>query len=199
MSYSDFKLNQLVKDFGLTIREITDLFITIPSVSASSTLTTLLQENVNWAVAINTEKARSEMIIAPVLWEVCKKLSTQISLFSGTDFTVDPEKGLSGTCDFLLSKSPEQLFIRVPVITVVEAKNENLKSGFAPCIAEMIAAQIFNQQESNDTPHIYGVVTIGTVWRFLRLHQTTVEIDLSEYYIKTDLEKILGILLNALE
>lgn len=199
MSYSDFKLNQLVKDFGLTIREISDLFMDIPSVPASSTLLTLLQENVNWAVAINTEKARSEMIIAPVLWEVCKKLSDRISLFSGSDFTVDPEKGLSGTCDFLLSKSPEQLFIRVPVVTVVEAKNENLKSGFAQCMAEMIAAQLFNQQEGNSEIDIYGVVTIGTTWRFLRLRQTTVEIDLSEYYIKTDLEKILGILLHALE
>ncbi len=199
MSYSDFKLSQLVKDFGLTIQESSNLFANIPSAQPSPTLTTLLEENVNWAVAINTEKARSEMIIAPVLWDVCKKLSTEISLFSGTDFTVDPEKGLSGTCDFLLSKSPEQLFIRVPVVTVVEAKNENLKSGFAQCIAEMIAAQLFNQQEGNETTHIYGVVTIGTVWRFLRLHQTTVEIDLSEYYIKTDLDKILGILMHALE
>jgi hypothetical protein len=198
MSYSDFKLSQLVKDFALTIHEISDLFIEIPSVAASSTLTTLLQENVNWAVAINTEKARSEMIIAPVLWEVCRKI-TSISLFSGTDFTVDPEKGLSGTCDFLLSKSPEQLFIRAPVVTVVEAKNENLKGGFAQCIAEMIAAQIFNQQEGNNTTDIYGVVTIGTVWRFLKLYQSTVEIDLSEYYIKSDLEKILGILSHALE
>ncbi|MEB3337222.1 MAG: hypothetical protein VKJ46_07170 [Leptolyngbyaceae bacterium] len=199
MSYSDFKLNQLVKDFGLTIYELSDLFIDIPSVPASPSLTTLLQENVNLAVAINTEKARSEMIIAPVLWEIRKRLNAQISLFSGTDFTVDPEKGLSGICDFILSKNPEQLFIRVPVITIVEAKNENLKGGFAQCIAEMIAAQIFNQQEGNETTHIYGVVTIGTVWRFLRLHQTKVELDLSEYYIKTDLEKILGILLYALE
>jgi hypothetical protein len=199
MSYSDFKLNQLVKDFGLVIQESSNLFASISSAQSSPTLVTLLQENIDLAVAINTEKARSELIIAPVLLEVRKQLNAQISLFSGTDFTVAPDKGLSGVCDFILSKNPEQLFIRVPVITVVEAKNENLKSGLAQCIAEMIAAQIFNQQESNDTPYICGVVTIGTVWRFLRLHQTIVEIDLSEYYIKTDLDKILGILLNALE
>jgi hypothetical protein len=199
MSYSDFKLNQLVKDFGLIIQESSNLFANIPSAQPSQTLVTLLQENVDLAVAINTEKARSELIIAPVLLEIRRQLNAQISLFSGTDFTVDSDRGLSGVCDFILSKDPEQLFIRVPVVTIVEAKNENLKSGFAQCIAEMIAAQLFNQQEGNHTTDIYGVVTIGTTWRFLKLDQTTVEIDLSEYYIKNDLEKILGILLNALE
>jgi hypothetical protein len=83
-------------------------------------------------------------------------------------------------------------------MTIVEAKNENLKSGFAQCMAAMIAAQIFNQQENNDTPTIYGAVTIGTTWRFLSLEGNTVNIDLSEYYVKKDLEKILGILLNAI-
>lgn len=198
MSYSDFKLNELVKDFGLTIQESSNLFAAIPAVQASEALITSLQENVDLAVAINTEKARSELIIAPVLLEIRRQLKSQISIFSGSEFVVAPDKGLSGTCDFILSKNPEQLFIRVPVVTVVEAKNENLKSGFAQCMAEMIAAQLFNQRESNDTTDIYGVVTIGTIWRFLKLAQTTVSIDLSEYYIKTDLEKIIGILLYAL-
>ncbi|MGB8701862.1 MAG: hypothetical protein WCD18_20800 [Thermosynechococcaceae cyanobacterium] len=181
MSYSDFKLSQLVKDFGLTIQESSNLFSAISSAQASSTLVMLLNENIDLAVAINTEKARSELIIAPVLLEVRRQLKAQVSLFSGSDFTVDSDKGLSGVCDFILSKNPEQLFIRVPVVTVVEAKNENLKSGFAQCMAEMIAAQIFNQQEGNDIFDIYGVVTIGTIWRFLKLCQTMVEIDLSEY------------------
>ncbi|MGB0564440.1 MAG: hypothetical protein ACPGVO_21980 [Spirulinaceae cyanobacterium] len=121
-----------------------------------------------------------------------------MSLFSGSEFTVDPDKGLTGICDFILSKNPEQLFIRDPVITIVEAKNENLKSRFAQCIAAMTAAQIFNQQENTPIPIIYGAVTIGTTWRFLSLEKNLVNIDLSEYYIKKDLEKILGILLNAM-
>ncbi|MEM8641159.1 MAG: hypothetical protein AAGG51_20440 [Cyanobacteria bacterium P01_G01_bin.54] len=121
-----------------------------------------------------------------------------MSLFSGSEFTVDLDKRLMGICDFILSKNPEQFFIRDPVMTIVEAKNENLKSGFAQCIAAMTAAQIFNQQENNPIPIIYGAVTIGTTWRFLSLEENTVNIDLSEYYIKKDLEKILGILLDAM-
>jgi hypothetical protein len=158
---------------------------------------TTLQETVDLAVAINTEKARSEMIIAPVLLELRRKLKHQISLFSGVDFTVDFSQGLNGICDFIISKNPEQLFIRQPIITIVEAKNENLNSGFGQCIAEAIAAQIFNQQEGNEISVIYGVVTIGTIWRFLKLVGKTVQIDLSEYYIK-DINKILGILYHAI-
>ena len=198
MSYSDFKLHQLVKDFNLTLQESAEWFSSIAPVSPSATLLTLLEEQVDLAVAINTEKARSELIIAPVLMEIRRQSQPRISLFSGSEFTVDPEKGLSGICDFILSKNPEQLFIKAPVLTIVEAKNENLKSGFAQCIASTIAAQLFNQQENNSIPIIYGAVTIGTTWRFLSLENTTVNLDLSEYYIKKDLDKILGILLNAM-
>jgi len=122
----------------------------------------------------------------------------QISLFSGTDFNVDIEKGLIGYCDFLLSASREQFFISAPVITIVEAKNENIIGGLGQCVAEMIAAQIFNQRKGIDIPVIYGVVTSGTTWRFLRLNETNVCIDLVEYYIN-QVDKILGIILKPIQ
>lgn len=198
MSYSEFKLETLVKDFKITLREVSDLFIQCPEVQPSDHLRLTLTQNLNLAVAMNTEKARSEMIISPILLEVKRRMHDRISLFSGVDFTVDAEKGLNGICDFLISHSSEQLFVRAPVIALVEAKNENLKSGFAQCMAEMLAAQLFNQREGNDIPIIYGVVTIGTLWRFLRLTDQTIELDLTEYFIK-DISKILGILLHTIE
>lgn len=136
------------------------------------------------------------MIISPILLEVRRKLNYKISLFSGIDFNVDNTRGLNGFCDFLISLSPEQLFIRAPVITLVETKNENLKSGLGQCIAEMLAAQLFNEIQGNEIKTIYGVITIGTIWQFLKLEGKTIFIDLSEYYIK-DINKILGILTNA--
>jgi hypothetical protein len=198
MSYSEFKLETFIKDFNLTLREVSDLFVNAPEVKASDYLTLTIHQNLNLAVAMNTEKARSEMIISPILLEVRRRMQDKISLFSGVDFTVDPAKGLNGVCDFLISYSSEQLFVRAPVVALVEAKNENLKSGFAQCMAEMLAAQIFNQREGNDIPIIYGVVTIGTLWRFLRLTDSTIELDLTEYFIK-DINKILGILLTTIE
>jgi len=74
MVYSNFKLDELVKLFDLTIQENSELFASIPEVEGSEYLMTTLQETVDLAVAINTEKARSEMIIAPVLLELRRKL-----------------------------------------------------------------------------------------------------------------------------
>lgn len=197
MAYSEFKLSGVIKIFGLTINEISGLFANIPEAEYSDLLATILKENIDLAVSINSQKARSEMIISPILLEVRRKFNSEISLFSGVDFTVDSERGLNGFCDFILSLYKEQLYVRAPVITLVETKNENLKPGLAQCIAEMVAAQLFNEQQGNLIKTIYGVVTIGTIWQFLKLEEKVVSIDLSEYYIK-DVKKILGILVNAI-
>lgn len=197
MAYSDFKLSEIVKKFGLTINEGSGLFGDVLEEGYSELLATTLQENVDIAVSINTEKARSEMIIAPVLWEIRRRFNYQISLFSGVEFNVDSQQGLNGFCDFVISLSKEQLFINAPIITLVEAKNENIKLGLAQCMAEMIAAQLFNEQQQNSIKTIYGVVTIGTIWQFLKLENKVVYIDLTEYHIK-DIKKILGILIGVI-
>ena len=198
MAYSDFKLSEIIQKFGLTLNEVSGLFGDTLEEECSDLLTTILKDNIDLAVAINTEKARSEMIISPILLEVRRKLNYEISLFSGVDFNVDNQQGLNGFCDFLISLSKEQLFVRAPVITLVETKNENLKSGLGQCIAEMLAAQLFNEQKQNGIKIIYGVVSIGTIWQFLKLEDKVISIDLTEYYIK-DVKKILGILISAIK
>ncbi|MCW9682482.1 hypothetical protein FJR41_017055 [Dolichospermum planctonicum UHCC 0167] len=197
MADSDFKLSEIIQKFELTLNEVSGLFADVPEEEPSNLLTTILKENIDLAVSINTEKARSEMIISPILLEVRRKLNNEISLFSGVDFNVDNQQGLNGFCDFLISLSKEQLFIRAPIITLVESKNENLKLGLAECIAEMLAAQLFNEQKQNAIKIVYGAVTIGTIWQFLKLEDKTISIDLTEYYIK-DVKKILGILISAI-
>jgi heterodisulfide reductase subunit B len=94
-----------------------------------------------------------------------------------------------------LSLSAEQLIIEAPVVVIVEAKNENIKQGISQCIAEMVAAQLFNQRRNNAIPTVYGVVTTGSNWKFLQLTGTTVFVDLPEYYIK-EVERIVGILVH---
>ncbi|MGL4503775.1 MAG: hypothetical protein ACRCU2_32240 [Planktothrix sp.] len=197
MVYSDFKLNRIIKEFNLNLNENVDLFVNISEVHPSEMLQIFLKENAALAVDINTEKARAELIISPILLEVRRQVKYQVGLFSGSEFNVDPERGLNGTCDFLISLSPERLFISAPVITLVEAKKEDIKAGFGECVAEMLAAQLFNEQEENQIPTIYGAVTSGTVWRFLKLEGQMVYIDRFEYYL-SEVAKILGILLSAI-
>src|SRR5207302_1481012 len=145
----------------------------------------------------STEKARSELIIAPVLLEVRRQVHRRVSLFSGVEFTVDQSRGLNGVCDYLFSLSPEQLTIEVPVVAVVEAKNDNLKSGLGPCMAEMFAVRLFNQRKERDLLHIFGVVTTGSLWKFMRLEGAVVSLDLREYPI-SELGRVVGILVSML-
>ena len=197
MAYSDFTLTSLRRAFALSFNEQVDLFASVLELPLSDLLQAILDENIPLALSIHTEKARSELIIVPILVEVRRLLQRRISLFSGVDFTVAPDRGLNGICDYVLSGSPEQLVVTFPVVMLVEAKNDNIKAGLAQCMAEMIAAQIYNEREGNQCIPIHGVVTTGSIWKFLKLEDTTVWVDIPEYYLES-VDKILGILVHIL-
>lgn len=193
MSYSNFTLESVVTKFELEKTESIGLFSEIEPITPSDYLTTGLAKKVPLAAAIGTEKARSELIVADILVELCEKFDYRISFFSGIDFNVDFENDLTGVCDFLISLSPGQLFLEEPVIVLVEAKNTDMKLGFGQCVAEMIAAQRFNQEKGNDIPCVYGATTTGVDWQFLKLEQKNLQIDIAIYPIQQS-DKILGIL-----
>ena len=194
MSYGDFTLSKVKKELGIEIIEGVSLFGEVAPIASSPFLTEALRRYVQLATLVNTEKARSEFLIAPILGEIVEQSNRRVSLFSGRNFTVDSEKGLQGFCDFILSRSPEQIDVAAPVITIAEAKNESIPSGLGQCMAEMVAAQIFNDREGQKIDTIYGAVTTGTNWRFLRLIGSQIWIDDREYFIN-EVDHILGILM----
>ena len=198
MSYSEFTLESVQIAFDLTITERVNLLDDTAISKSSDFLKELLKEFAPLALAMNTEKARSELIIAPILVEVRKHFLDRASLFSGVELNIDRDRGLNGVCDFLLSRSPSQLMLKAPVVVVVEAKKENINGALGQCIAEMWAAKLFNQQHQNDIPVIYGAATTGNDWKFLRLCDRLVEIDLTEYQL-SNIDKILGILSIAFQ
>ncbi len=193
MSYNNFTLESVVTKFELEKTESIGIFSEMEPITPSDYLTTGLAKKVPLAAAIGTEKARSELIVADVLVELCEKFDYRISFFSGIDFNVDSENDLTGVCDFLISLSPGQLFLEEPVIALVEAKNTDMKLGLGQCVAEMIAAQRFNQEKGNDIPCIYGATTTGVDWQFLKLIENNLHIDIDIYPIRQS-DRILGIL-----
>lgn len=195
MAYSDFTIRKVKDDFGLTLIEDQDVFEGVEPIHVSDHFKKTLDNNVPLALAINTEKARSEFIIAFVLLELRNHLHNQVSLslFSGIEFDVDKEKKLHGFCDFIISLSPEQLFLTSPVVAIVEAKNENIIAGIGQCLAEMVASKLFNERENNEVAHVYGVVTTGSLWKFIKLTDTIAFVDKKEYHIEC-IDKIMGIL-----
>jgi hypothetical protein len=189
MAYSDFTTITKVKALGIDVIEAKFL-PDIQGIAPSIYLQEALRLGLPLILARGSEKARSELLIAPILLEVSRHLSHQVSLFSGEEFTVDADRGLNGICDFLISQSPQQLEIDRPVIVIVEAKKVDLNSGLGQCIAEMVAAQQFNQSQTNV---VYGCVTTGTAWKFLKLEETIASIDVTEYSI-TPVDYVLGVL-----
>ena len=198
MAYSNFTLEMVRTAFQLEIVESAGIFSEIASVDPSEHLATTLARNVPLAITINTEKAKSELIIADILVELREQLERRISIFSGIDFNIDDETGLIGVCDFLVSLSPVQSFLEAPVIILVEAKKDDLTVGLGQCVAEMLAAQRFNTEKGNDIPYIYGATTSGTDWRFLKLEGQRLHIDMVIYPI-AQCDKILGILSSMVE
>ena len=194
MSYSDFKsLNLALASFKLTLVNTPNLFAAIPRVEPSNLLAEFLNRYELLATNIGTEKAKSELIIAPILLDIYSRYSGKISYFSGNTLTVDVEQGLNGECDFILSASPNQIEISTPIVTVVEAKDDNIKNGLGQCTAQLVGAQRFNNRQGIALP-VYGAVTTGTNWKFLRLSESVLEIDLSDYFVPPQLNQILGIL-----
>ena len=198
MSYRDFSFPEVIKRVSLEVDERVDLFNGLEPAPVSSWLREALTEMLPLAAAINTEKARSEMLIVPVLIEARKLLNRDVSLFSGVDFSVDPEQGLNGFCDYIFSRSREQFYLKAPALLVAEAKNEDMKGGLGQCLAAMVAAQIFNTREKSDGGVVFGAISTGEIWRFLLLAGQTVRVDFTGYSI-SDVGKILGILRAMLD
>ncbi len=198
MAYSNFTLESVRKNFQLETVQSLGVFSDIAPVSPRDHFISDLAKKVSVASAVNTEKARSELIVADVLFELLEYFNQRISLFSGIEFNVDVEEGLTGVCDFLISKSPDQLSLEAPVIILVEAKKEDLTAGLGQCVAEMLAAQRFNAEKGNDISIIYGTTTSGTDWRFLKLEGLRLHIDTAAYQI-VQYDKILGILSSMVE
>ena len=198
MAYSNFTFETVRKTFQLETDEAADISSGIEPMALSEYLTTTLARKVPLALAIGTEKASSELIVADILVELREKFEHRISFFSGIDFSVDAESGLTGVCDFLISLSPTQFHLEAPIIVLVEAKKDNPVLGFGQCVAEMLAAQRFNAEKQNDLPCVYGAATTGTVWQFLKLEGQKLYIDRAIYSIG-QCDKILGILASMVE
>jgi hypothetical protein len=114
------------------------------------------------------------------------------------ELTVDPARGLNGVCDFIIIRSARQFILSAPLIAIALAKNDNLRSRLGQCIAAMYASQLFNQQSSTPVDPVFGVVTTGSAWKFLRLQQVVVTLDVPEYYIDNP-GKVLGILTQIVQ
>jgi hypothetical protein len=190
MSYSDFTLEQVINQFNLDARTT---HFTIHPITPSPQLEVALKRYLPLATSISTEKARNELIVTPILLEIRDLFQDRIGYFSGRTLNADPNLGLNGECDFLLSANPNQAIVQFPIVVVVEAKNADLTGGLGQCVAQMLGAYTFNEKHGTPTM-IYGAVTTGTNWKLLTLNQQQLNINLEEILVPPQLAEVLGFL-----
>ncbi|MFN4257129.1 MAG: hypothetical protein ACK4Q5_19175 [Saprospiraceae bacterium] len=193
MAYNKFSLEKAVEDLHLELADWHNVTDGVKPMQPSQWLQDTLSKMRELGLLIGTEKSRSEMIVAPILVELREQLGETISVFSGKPFNVDAARGLVGTCDFLISRGQNQRIIEAPVVAVTEAKKHDLELGIGQCAAEMFAAKIFNERKKRNIPIVYGVVTTGELWQFMKLEGNTLHIQIDSTHID-DIDEILGLL-----
>jgi hypothetical protein len=190
MGYSNYKnLKQTLKKLELEEFDVA-LFAEIHPVEPSAWLTQSLA--IAEKTPLTNEKSKAERVISPILLEVALHYESQITLYSGEDLTVDVSRDLAGECDFFFSKHPRKSVMQAPIITFVEAKDEDFEYGQAQCAAQMYASLIFNEQEGKPIPYVYGCAVTAGEWKFLKLEKGKLLIDPKTYYL-VEIPKILGI------
>ncbi len=190
MAYSKFTFLKVREEPGVEDKYQL-LFTEIEPLLPSDWLLTTLKMGKN--VAFFSEKSRSEAIVFPILVELQNQNQGRFSIYSGADLDADSQKELNGECDFILGYGEQKYDLDSPIFCMIEAKDQDLKKALPQCIAQMEGARIFNQKHGKNRDEIWGCVTTGSEWLFLKLQNHLVFIDTERYYLK-NLGELLGIL-----
>jgi hypothetical protein len=110
-------------------------------------------------------------------------VSGDLAIYSGQWLDVDAELGLTGECDYILALTPPVPRLRAPLVTVLEAKRGDIELGLGQCVAQMVGARLFNEHAGHPVEPVFGVVTTGEDWQFLRLQGPTVTLHRERLFI----------------
>jgi len=191
MGYSNFKkVKHVTEKFGLRAVRVPLFTEQVEAIAPSQWLTQSLV--IASAIPLTNEKAKSERLISPILSEVHILHKDKVTLFSGEELSVSPKEDLNGACDFFFAANPNLYFLEAPVVSCVEAKDEDMEWGTAQVAAQMVAAQRYNKAQGKSTPTIWGCATTAGEWKFLKLIDRELYIDEKSYYIDK-LDLLLGI------
>ena len=190
-TFSSYSIKAVKETFQLEIRRNL-LFENLAVVEPGA----LLLENLERSklVSLRTEKALSELVIAPVLMEIVYRNRELITLFSGESLDVDRDRGLIGEYDFALSLNPDTYLLEAPIFALVEAKKQDIEARIPQCIAQMVGADIWNNREGHPLDAVFGCVTTGNEWLFLKLQGNQIFINNTSYFIDN-----VPVLLGALQ
>jgi hypothetical protein len=184
-----FELSYAIEDILAELGCIYNLeVINLPQTEVEINLVNILRNTIESNlrhVKLSSESARQQVIIAPILLEVCKISQTRLNV----EYPVNVSEQLKGSLDYYLNKGKGLL--------VVEAKQSDLTRGFTQLAVELIA---LDQWTNSDTPILYGAVTTGEDWRFGIYKRQEKEIieDIKLYRVPEETQILLNILVGII-
>ena len=188
MGFSSYKkIKTVAKKFNLS-SSFTSIFEDIEPRIPSAWLKQTLE--MAMIFPLMNEKTKAERIIAPILLEVGQEYRNYITLFSGEEINVSSQDDLSGECDFFFALHPPQPYMDAPIISLAEAKDEDMEWGTAQCAAQLYGAYLYNKAEGREIAVLYGCATDGIEWQFMRFENNTFYIHSKVF---TDIQEILGV------
>lgn len=188
MPYSDFTLDTVEQALGLAIRQ-GELLPVLEPLPVPAWVVESLEWGKNRA-ALVSEKARSGFMVVPILLAAGELIDEELTIFSGQRLEVDTARHLTGECEFILALTPPLPRLKAPLVTILEAKKGEIEGGLGQCIAQAVAARIFNDRAGEVDGPLFGCVTSGNDRQFFRLDGTEVILDRKTWY----LDQIGGIL-----
>ncbi len=195
MSYRKFNYKRTRSELGI-VEENAIFFTDIAAIQPTDVLLKALRRA--GMIALFSEKARSEGIVLPILLEIHELNTEKFSVYSGAVLNADDSRQLNGECDFILSSGRQSFEIETPLFCLIEAEDNDIEKNIPQCIAQMEGARIYNEKEGKFLEVIFGCVTKGTEWQFLKLEGKTCFIDKKRYYIN-DLPALLGVLQKIID
>ena len=187
MAFTDFKsIMQVQEAYGIKYTQAD--YIQYADIEPSSSFLeefAFSQRHIN---IFASEAARCENVIYPVLREVYKKYADCFTLWSHQSISCDAELG--GTPGYLISTKSVlgKTVLENPIIVIVEAKRSDFSVGWGQCLAELVAAQKIN---NDNTLPVYGIVTDGALWEFGKLEENLFTQNETVLAI-SDLKKVFG-------
>jgi len=136
-------------------------------------------------ISLNSETAKREMLVAPVLLELLDFIEIDIDI----EYPLNVSNYLKGNIDYFIRSSGS--------LVVIEAKKADMERGFSQLAVEMIAVDKYI--EETDAP-IYGAVTVGDLWRFgvLDRKEKLILKDIDSYRVPSDLEELFSVFVGIL-
>ena len=190
MAYSSFKtLKEIEVAFGVKNQRVSLFRDVVPCEMSEDLKKAILLAQ---ELPIKSEKARSELIVTPILLEVRNLNHKVFTIYSGDNLNVDETRGLNGECDFIIAKDTGSFEVSYPIIQLVEAKKNDVEIGLPQCAAQMIGAKIWNDKNNASLSVMYGCVTTGDDWLFLKLTDDMLFIDVKKYYLG-NIAELLGV------